>query len=105
MGFDIELCLIFQQIFQVFMLSHFLDHDYNVECPYTVCTLLFLYLDPPAISVTGTTTPAVEYTERNLTCQAVGGNPPDPVCYKYDWIYKPSYDGPSAHNHVQSGRF
>ena len=62
-------------------------------------------LDPPEINITGTSTPAVEFTERNITCTTSGGNPSDPTEYKYDWMYKPTYADSTAYVRVPSGKF
>ena len=49
------------------------------------------YTDPPEVFIDDTTTPAVEYSTRNLTCRISGGNPSDPKSYDYQWMYRPTY--------------
>ena len=65
---------------------------------------LSLYcIDPPKISVEGTSTPAVEYTTRKITCRTSDGNPSDPRSYDYKWVYKPTYGALGADIHVPPG--
>ena len=71
-----------------------------------VCTLSIFYCsDPPVISVEGTTTPVVEYTKRNITCNTRGGNPSDQKSYYYEWMYNPTYGDSNTFNALPSGMF
>ena len=78
----------------------------SAHCSSVVCTLpLLCFSVPPEVSVEGTSTPAVEYTERNITCRTSGGNPSDPRCYTYDWMYKPANGASSKYIPVPMGMF
>ena len=61
--------------------------------------------DPPEVSVEGTTTPVLEYTARNITCNTTGGNPSDPRNYNYEWTYKPTYGDPNIFIQVPLCKF
>ena len=66
---------------------------------------VFYCSDPPDINIDGTTTPAVEYTTRNIACLATGGNPSDLRSYRYKWMYKPTYRTSANYTPVQPGMF
>ena len=70
------------------------------------CILLteFCSLDPPEISIEGTSTPAVEYTTRNINCATKAGNPLDQKIYNYEWIYMPTYGASTTYVPVSSGK-
>ena len=50
-------------------------------------------------------TPAVEYTERNIECLTIGGNPSDPSSYNYGWMFKTTYGASDSFNRLPSGIF
>ena len=61
--------------------------------------------DPPSVSVEGTSTPALEYTTRKITCRTSGGNPSDPRSYDYQWMYMAPYNALAREIPVSHGMF